>query len=509
MLSTVPGSPLTGLQAVDARWQHYCRGEVPCPTVVTAATDTLPTVDWDVIICGGTLGVMVAAALAQRQWRVALVERGELRGRAQEWNISRHELDALTRLGLLTEAELEAAIASAYNPGRIQFAGGNPLWVRDVLNIGVDPQGLLATLKQTFLAAGGTLLEHTPFQAVTVHPNGVTVTAGQPLTARLMIDAMGHFSPVALQARGGQRPDGMCVVVGSCAQGYPANDTGDLIVSFTPLQQQCQYFWEAFPARDGRTTYMFSYLDADPRRPALTDFFEEYWRLLPEYQQVERDQLQVQRGLFGFFPCYRASPLRYPWGRLLAVGDSSGSQSPLSFGGFGALIRHLERLTLGLHDALTWDCLDAFALGQLQPYQPSLSVTWLFQKSMTAAMDQALPAQRINDTLAAIFADMAYLGEPTLKPFLQDVVQFPALARTLLTTSLRHPRLVAQLLPQVGIGALVPWLGHYGALAAYSALTPLAQSLSPLGDALPPVPRYYSRRWLDALRYGSGSDYRG
>ena len=47
-----------------------------------------------------------------------------------------------------------------------------------------------------------------------------------------------------------------------------------------------------------------------PERISLTDFFEEYWRLLPEYQQISLDQLQVKRALFGFFPCYRQSPLQ-------------------------------------------------------------------------------------------------------------------------------------------------------------------------------------------------------
>ena len=45
---------------------------------------------------------------------VCVVERRRVQGRAQEWNISRGELAALTRLGLLNEAELETAIASEW-----------------------------------------------------------------------------------------------------------------------------------------------------------------------------------------------------------------------------------------------------------------------------------------------------------------------------------------------------------------------------------------------------------
>ena len=106
------------------------------------------------------------------------------------------------------------------------------------------------------------------------------------------------------QVRWGRKPDGVCLVVGACCRGFDpaANTTGDVI--FTNQHSQpaaanggsggsggsgggggasssssgsggvtnAQYFWEAFPAgtdpRD-RTTYMFTYVDADPRRPSV------------------------------------------------------------------------------------------------------------------------------------------------------------------------------------------------------------------------------------------------
>jgi lycopene cyclase CruP len=501
---------LTGLQVVDGRWQQYRQGDLAVPDVIQQTETQLPTVEWDVVISGGTLGILLGATLAQQGWRVAVLEKGTLRGRDQEWNISRHELQTLVELDLLSEAELERAIATEYNPARIQFGDSDPVWVRDVLNIGVDPVYLLETLKQKFLAAGGALIEQTAFRNASVHPNGVIVNAGeQKFQARLLIDAMGHFSPLVQQARQGSQPDGICLVVGTCAAGYPENDTGDLIVSFTPVRRQCQYFWEAFPAREGRTTYLFTYVDSHPDRLRLTDLFDDYWQLLPDYQQVEVSQLDIKRALFGFFPCYRDSPLQYPWGRVLPVGDSSGSQSPLSFGGFGAMIRHLPRLTSGIDEALGTNCLSAADLGWLQPYQPNLSVTWLFQESMRVGMQQSLPPDQINRILGTIFGDMAALGDATLKPFLQDVVQFPALAKTLLRTSVKHPGLVAQILPQVGVGAIARWLPHYGALAGYSLLRPAAQAIKPLTTTLSEKQQYQYHRWLDALQYGTGSDYRG
>ncbi|MEM6451517.1 MAG: FAD-binding oxidoreductase [Cyanobacteria bacterium P01_D01_bin.105] len=507
ILSKIPGNPWVGLQKADELWSAYKAGNRVVPSVVVDSANALPSVEYDVAICGGTLGILLGAALATKGWKIVLLERGILRGRDQEWNISRRELETFVQMGLLSEAELEAAIASQYNPARITFTGGKEIWVKDVLNIGVDPVYLLEALKQKFISNGGILKENTPFKSAAVHPNGVAIETGgdDPITARLLVDAMGHFSPIVQQARQGKTPDAVCMVVGTCATGYDNNETGDLIASFTPIQNQCQYFWEAFPARDGRTTYMFTYLDAHPSRPSLEGMFEDYLELLPSYQDVTLEQLDFARALFGFFPCYKDSPLRYQWNRTLPVGDSSGSQSPLSFGGFGAMVRHLQRLTKGIDEALAADLLDSKSLGVLQPYQPNLSVTWLFQKSMSVEVNQSLPPNKINEVLSTIFDDMESLGDDVLRPFLQDVVQFPALARTMLRTSVRHPALVASILPQVGVGSVASWMRHFVSLGGYSALHTMQNTVDTKKTS--DKAQYYADRWREALKYGSGQDY--
>ncbi|NES64276.1 MAG: FAD-binding oxidoreductase [Okeania sp. SIO2D1] len=509
VLSQIPGTPLQGLRKADQVWQNLREDNISIPTTVRTETQLLNTLDWDVVICGGTLGILIGATLVKKGWRVALLERGILKGRKQEWNISRKELETFVELNLLSSEELETAIATEYNPARISFPESKDIWVKDVLNIGVDPVYLLETLKQRFLQAGGQLFENTTYEAATIHPDGINiqVSNGQSFKARLLLDAMGHFSPIVKQARQGKKPDAVCLVVGTCATGYPKNDTGDIFASFTPIQNQCQYFWEAFPARDGRTTYLFTYLDAHPDRISLESFFEEYLRLLPEYQKVELSQLTFQRALFGFFPCYRQSPLQTPWNRILPVGDSSGSQSPLSFGGFGAMVRHLKRLTGGIDEALQTDNLSANALALLQPYQPSISVTWLFQRSMSVGVDQKVEPNQINQLLAGVFQVMDRLGEFVLTPFLQDVVQFPALAQTLFMTSLKQPGLVIKIIPQVGIGNLLDWMRHYFNLGIFSLLSTIGDTMGFLVAKIPLVQNYYYRRWIEQWQYGSGGDY--
>ncbi|WLT39242.1 hypothetical protein NON20_06445 [Synechocystis sp. B12] len=124
-LNSIPGDALGYLRRLDQRWQALCQGNLPPAVEVAQKVNTnLGEADFDAVICGGTLGILLAASLQIRGWQVVVIERGKLQGRAQEWNISRQELQTFVELELLTSEELETAIASEYNPGRIAFHGG-------------------------------------------------------------------------------------------------------------------------------------------------------------------------------------------------------------------------------------------------------------------------------------------------------------------------------------------------------------------------------------------------
>jgi lycopene cyclase CruP len=173
ILSQLPGDALGGLRRTDELWRSLREDTLPVSTIVQESDELLETVEWDVVICGGTLGILIGTALVQKGWRVALLESKILKGREQEWNISRKELQVFVELKLLTEDELEKAISTEFNPVRVSFLGGSDVFAKDVLNIGVDPVFLLEILKQKFLKTGGKLFEETPFEEVTIHPNGV------------------------------------------------------------------------------------------------------------------------------------------------------------------------------------------------------------------------------------------------------------------------------------------------------------------------------------------------
>jgi len=504
--------------------------------------------DFDVVICGGTLGIFIATALQLKGHSVCVVEGGKLQGREQEWNISMDEMLELVEMGVLTQQDLDQAIKTEFPACRSGFKNkeasttgsysengiGYECLTADVLNLGVAPAVLIQNVKQRFLDFGGTVKELTPIKGVMISEDiGACVDLGDsetPITARLILDCMGNGSPISRQQRYGLKPDGVCCVVGSCASGFDkeTNVIGDIIYTNSEIQDKGeqgmqQYFWEAFPVGIGRngqepgtsdvkTTYMFTYIDASKERPDLMTLMDDYWDLLPLYQpsitDLEKD-LDVKRVLFAFFPTYQDSPLEPAWSRMLAVGDASGIQSPLSFGGFGALTRHLDRVTGAVSEALKYGCLHKDDLSMINAYTPNLSATWMFQKAMSVRVGQKVDPKFVNRLLATNFDCMDEMGIDTIKPFLQDVVRIDGLLGSLAKSFVADPTYMPTIVKHVGIPTLVEWLGHVSMMGAYTAyhaaVTPLINPF--VKNMRNPRKRFQWRRRMEAWKFGSGGDY--
>jgi 2-polyprenyl-6-methoxyphenol hydroxylase-like FAD-dependent oxidoreductase len=497
-------------------------------------TAQLATEHFDVIVCGGTLGIFYAAALQSIGYKVAVVERNKIAGREQEWNISRKELLALVRLGILTMEDIDSITAIEFNPVRVGFKmdtspetleQGFEIYVRDILNLGVKPDRLIALTKERFQQQGGVTIEDASINQFDIYSNLAEVsyeTAGdkQRLTARLLLDAMGNGSPISRQFRGPKEPDGICIVVGSCASGFDAsnNSYSDVIYTDTPITHKAssslQYFWEAFPSGSGttdRTTYLFTYMDAKPGRPSIQEILADYWKLLPRYQGKSIDDLSFQRVLYGIFPTYRDSPLQPKAHRILQVGDASGIQSPLSFGGFGSLTRHLKRIVGSLDEALHHDLLNADNMGCINSYQPNLSTCWMFQRAMSVSIDKPnVRHDQVIGTLVNSFTAMEKLGDVVMRPFLQDVLQFVPLLRTLFLAAVQDPLTPFKVVPHVGLLAMADFFFHFSMLGVYTFLASFAaKPVLSLTNSLPlsANSKFNWRRKVEAWKFGSGLDY--
>ncbi|PPS16245.1 hypothetical protein GOBAR_AA04329 [Gossypium barbadense] len=452
----------------------------------------------DVVVCGGTLGIFIATALITKGLKVCIVERNILKGREQEWNISRKELMELVEAGILDEDDIEEVTAVSFNPNRCGFENKGEIWVEDILNLGV-PVKLIEIVKKRFVSFGGVIFEGCSVSSISIYDDTAILQLAEEniLSSRLIIDAMGNFSPVVKQIRGGRKPDGVCLVVGSCARGFKENSTSDVIYSSSSVKKvgnaEVQYFWEAFPAGSGpldRTTYMFTYVNPQPTSPKLEELLEDYWDLMPKYQTHTR--------------VHQSHPsLRNKFG------DASGIQSPVSFGGFGSLTRHLGRLSNGIYEAIDGDFLDSYSLSLLNPYMPNLSASWLFQRAMSAKKQSNVPPDFINELLDINFKSMERLGDPVLRPFLQDVIQFGPLAKTLGLVMLTKPQILPSIFKQVDIPVLIDWSRHFFMLGYYTFLStymdPVIRSWL---NGLPSKVKYEWKRHLEAWKYGSGLDYR-
>ena len=543
------------LKRVDGIWKRIKSSEGKTRSVrefVKTIRTTVEEVEegkkFDVVVCGGTLGILLAATLQQKEnnLKVGVIERGKLQGREQEWNVTRKELSVLCALNVLTEEDLDEVICGEFNPIKCGFYDStgkrrqeeNEIVTENVLNCGVSPTRLIEKCRENFELNGGVVFEETSLNGVTIneeekHECARLDIGSETIEARLVVDAMGFGSPITLQARNGEKPDGVCVVVGTCAEGFDEakNVSADLIYTCTDISEERQYFWEAFPAEldkkkkkknshknntsNVRTTYMFSYLDAKPERPSIARILDDYWNLMPKYQNLNSlDDVEFKRILFGYFPTYRNSPLKAQFDRVLQIGDASGMQSPLSFGGLACMLRHLPRISLALTEALEADIVDKKALGTINAYQPALSAAWLFQRCMSVQVgSSSSPFSSsktfINDLMRINFGVMQNLGDDVLKPFLQDVIRFKPLSRTLLSMTKNNIAFVPSILLQAGVEPIADWFRHFVALGVYDFLEPVVEpgmTWAKNTNALSPRSKFFLRRYLEAIEYGAGND---
>ena len=185
--------------------------------------------------------------------------------------------------------------------------------------------------------------------------------------------------------------------------------------------------------------------------------------------------------------------------------------APLSFGGFGALTRHLDRITTAIDEALVNNLLHKSDLAEINAYTPNLSAAWMFQKAMSVRIGQNVDPKFVNRLLAVNFEVMNNMGQRTIKPFLQDVIRFDGLLGSLARSFVKDPTFMPEIVFHVGIPRLVNWLGHVTMMGTYGLLDSyVSPALSKYVDnnmKNDPKSQFQWRRRMDAWKFGSGNDY--
>ena len=471
----------------EQRWRDSVRNpRQPKQVIFPSNTVSQTKPEYDLIYIGGALGVIHAAVMAQKGYRVLLIERLPFGKMNREWNISRDEFQSLINLGLFTPQEFESVIAAeyidgfskffdAYNPSHLKAA---VLHTPRVLNVAIDAEKLLRVCGDKLRQAGGEIWDETEFILANISRTEVTVKTtylptqtSKQATARLLIDAMGTASPIAWQLNSNRAFDSVCPTVGAVIESGFAPEVwdenyGDVLNSHGDISRGRQLIWELFPAGNGELTfYLFHYHQVHPDNPgSLLEMYEDFFTILPEYRRCDIEQLVWKKPTFGYIPGHFSTGDRdrtVAFDRLVAIGDAASLQSPLIFTGFGSLVRNLERLTTLLHTALQHDLLTAKHLNQIRAYQSNISVTWLFSKGMMVPTGKILPPQRINSMLNTFFGLLANEPPEIADTFIKDRTDWFTFTRLALIAARKNPALLIWIWEMAGSKDLIRWLGSY------------------------------------------------
>jgi lycopene cyclase CruA len=494
------------------------------PSTPTNLQPSTPT--YDLIYIGGALGVIHAAVMAQRGYRVLLIERLPFGRMNREWNISRAEFQSLIDLGLFTPSEFESLIAREYIDGFNKFFDGNNpphlkaaiLHTPTVLNIALDAEKLLQLCGQKLQRAGGEIWDETEFIRADILPDRAVVTLQQLPTlshrqasGRLLVDAMGTASPIAWQLNGGRAFDSVCPTVGAAiAKGFEPgvwdSTYGDVLNSHGDISRGRQLIWELFPGADEELTfYLFHYHQVNPENPgSLLEMYEDFFTILPEYRRCDMEKLVWKKATFGYIPGHFSVGSRdrtVAFDRLIAIGDAASLQSPLIFTGFGSLVRNLYRLTDLLDTALQHDLLSVKDLNQIRAYQSNISVTWLFSKGMMVPTGRYLPPQRVNAMLNTFFGLLADEPPEVAEDFIKDRFDWLTFNRLALKAARRNPALLPWIWDMAGTKDIVRWLGSYLSFTVNALVSGLLRGWFPnfVRRLQPWMEKRYPALWLRLL----------
>jgi lycopene cyclase CruA len=444
--------------------------------------------EFEIAYAGGAHALLHAATMAhvfKRRVVVFAAREGGSEGRG--WNVSNEELEGLARAGLFSREEMEGAVVNRYRAGLVKFHDASsrvkapPLEVRDVLDVAVDAERLLASAAAKLGACEGcALIVGARFVRAYVERHRVSVEvedargARRLFAARLFVEAGDADSAVARQLRGGGAPSHVSPTVGSVARGFARTGAGgvdfrvgEIMVSTEDASAHRQLLWGGFAGdarRDEFTTQLFFYDAADsPADKSLLALFEQYFEKLPAYKRPGA-HWRVVRPVFG----YGQGSHRRGWksrgagaaDRVMLASGGAGRANPLALSDPGARLRDLRRSTHLTHLALDADLLDARALSEIGACESRAAhAPYLAEFLRPPARAKAEPAT-VNETLNAVMAALHDLDDRVRRELFQDRLSVGAL-RSLLSRTVRlYPRILQRIAAHLGARGTFLWLAH-------------------------------------------------
>lgn len=424
------------------------------------APDPGATPDFDVVVAGGGLATLIVPPLCRAGLRVAVLDRGEVGVAHREWNAAAHELAPLVRAGIVSQAELDTLVLNRYRDGFCRWAGGGTYPVKGVLDHAVNAGGLLAATRRACATLGAALLARHEVHALRASRAGVTVSGRAPdgpfsLSARVVIDARGAAASAG-------RADLLCPTVGGVLEGLAEGGApdeidptvGEILATTEGLREGRQHIWEAFPGRPRQTTvYLFYYAAAESVGPgALTALYARFFETLPVYK---RGDARLVKPTFGHIPGWsRLTPQARPLSpRVVPFGDSAARHSPLTFCGFGKMLRTFEPAAARVVEALD----RGEGPGDITPEEPIHALTGALAWMVARPPVRPEQGDALNRLLDSAFATLHAMGPDAYAALLRDEMGAADFTRFLHTTSRLRPEVYAEVHRVLGVRGAGRW----------------------------------------------------
>lgn len=462
------------ISELDRYWELL---KQPVPEVIMPSgklpDDAVVSGEYDLIYAGGTLSMLHAAVMAAKYGRKVMIFDRKMPAKStRDWNISRNELLNLSAAGLFTESEIDSVIVRRYKTGWVGFykpvGSMKKLYMENVLDCVVDADRLLGMAQEKVLAVPGSrILAETTFSCCYRFSDHIVVKVDDRngksgyYRTKVLVDVMGILSPIAMQLNEGVPQTHVCPTVGTIASGFENVDfdTGEILVTTgsadTSSARGRQLIWEGFPAENSSyITYLFFYDEAgSPNDKSLLGLFDTYFRTLREYKKPG-ENFVVHRPVYGIIPAYYHDGFNRTReiadDRIILFGDAASLGSPLTFCGFGSMVRNLHRLTAELDRAITENNLAKKHLERISAYEPNVASMANLMKYMCFNSDTDEP-NFVNDLMNEVMIVLDELPERYRQAMFRDEMRIEDLILVMLRVAWRYPKVLTATWEKLGL----------------------------------------------------------